>query len=255
MPSSGVRRIGPITRSNPGSDADRPGRPSPARMHRDEADRGASQAACPLADDRDLGPLRPGVEARTAVLDLRPVEVADVERLGVHSARRDGDDPRVGRAAQQREQARQQGERPEDHEGHARLGAVRGGRSVRVDHPGVVDDDGKRFLGGRDLLHGRSNRAQVRHVGDVDREAVAGIRPAELHSQLLEAAGVATHQHHTGAEPRQCVRRRLSETAGRARDEGGLALERSLGRLRPRPQSPSGAGSDGAEARHDGQFQ
>ena len=94
----------------------------------------------PLAAERHLGPLRPGVGDGAAVASGRQLQAGEIEPLGVHPARGDGDHPRRRGGEQRGPQQAGQQEWRNDLAGtsaRCRGGAWRTG----VDSPGVMDED------------------------------------------------------------------------------------------------------------------
>ena len=223
MPSAGVRRSGPISRAKPGSASTRPGRSRPARVHRIEPDAGAAEASRPLADQRDLGALGTCVGARAVVGAAGILEIVKVEALGVLATRGHRDDARAGGPVEQRQQASDQRERPDDERGEGRLDPVGPDRAIGKDRPRVVDEHVEARLRGEHLVSGRPHRRERAHVRDDDRKAIHAVPRDERVADGGQPFLVAAHEHDPRAERRELIGDLTSEPGCRAGDQHGAA--------------------------------
>jgi len=170
-----------------------------------------AEAPCPLPHQGGLRPLRAGVRHRARVPTGPPLEVVEVQPLGVHAARRDGDHARAGRPPQQREQACDEGERTDHQHRQRRLDPVRTLGPLGEDRPGVVDHDVEARLGRDDAGGGVTDRRERAHVHDDDRELIAAVRLDELVAQTVEPLPAAPGEDDPGAQGRQGAGRRQAE--------------------------------------------
>ena len=126
---------------------------------------------------------------------------------------------------------------------------------VRVDGPGVVDEDVQPCLRGADPLHGVADRHERPEIRHDRREPVRAVRLAQLASQVVEAGLASADEDDPGAEIGERLRRGAAEARGRARDQDRAAFEGARRRIRPRIGAAADRGPEPAEAADDRELQ
>ena len=187
--------------------------------------------------ERDLHSFCPRIRDGAAVPTVAVFGVVNRQGLGVHPAGGHQDHPRIVGVAQDRQQQLRQQHRPQDVGGQRDLMPdpvpVKGLRAGGRQHSGVVDEHVQRRNPARQIGRERADAVQVGHIAHLHRH-VAG----DLLAGPLPALAVADGQQHGRSESGQARRDRLADTAVRAGDQGGPALQRVRWRVVRPPQLP-----------------
>ena len=232
-----------------------PGGCGPARMHRAERDLVRRHAPGPLADQRDLGALRLGVGARPVPRPAGPCQVVEVERLGVHPARRDGDDPCVPGAAKRAAAGRRSARTARRPWSRASPRGHRADGSLGEHRAGVVDHDVESgFTVAIRSTASRTERSDAMSATT----AVARSAPCAAASSSRtdpEPRRVTPDEHDAGTEPGQAAGHRATESGGRTGHEDGPSAQGVSGRVGPVEQASAGGAPDPGEAADDRQLE
>lgn len=227
----------------------------PSGMHGGKGDPAPGQATIPLPHQGHLGPLRARVGERAVVLAAPVLEVAEVEALGVHPTARDGDHARSRRAPQERQKLCDEHEWGQGQDRQGRLAPVGPLRPLRVDRPGVVDDDVEARLRRRDPGGGGSHRGQRAHVDHDDGKAVFTVEEHQLVAQPGEPLLAAAGKDDPRPEGGQRAGSRPTKPRRRAGDQDGPAGERPGWRRSPAEETSPDHRPDPAEAADDGDLE